>query len=171
MDRRDWRLVLNIHVAEEDDQAMREVRLGERMETVDYFSETLGRPPMRSEDPLKDGLAAGTTLVGSPETVAAGIERLLAHTEGGAGAVLFRSHEWANREQTLRSYELFARWVMPRFQGSTVTTAASREWVSANRSTIFAPNIAALKQAFVDAGQEVPESIRLRLHDERSSRT
>lgn len=171
MDRRDWRLVLNIHVAEEDEQAMREVRLGERMETVDYFSETLGRPPMRSEDPLKDGLAAGTTLVGSPETVAAGIERLLAHTEGGAGAVLFRSHEWANREQTLRSYELFARWVMPRFQASTVTTAASREWVSANRSTIFAPNIAALKQAFVDAGQAVPESIRLRLHDERSSRT
>ena len=58
------------------------------------------------------------TLVGSPETIIDGINRMLAYTGGGAGAVLFRSHEWANREQTLRSYELFARWVMPRFQGS-----------------------------------------------------
>lgn len=171
MDRANWRLVVNLHVAEDDEQAMREVRLGERLETNDYFSEVLGRPPMRSENPLKEGLEAGTTLVGSPETVARGIERLLAFTEGGAGCVLFRAHDWANREQSLRSYELFARWVMPRFQGSTVTTHGSREWVSANRSSIFAPNIAALKQAFVDAGQDVPDSVRLRLHAEDSAKS
>ena len=170
MDRRDWRLVVNVHVAEDDERAMREVRLGERLETVTYFSETLGRPPMRSENPLAEGLAAGTTLVGSPETVAAGIERLLGFTEGGAGAVLFRAHEWANREDTLRSYELFARWVMPRFQGSLVTTTGSREWVSSHRSTIFAPAIQAMKQAFVAAGQEVPDSMRLRLHDETAAK-
>ncbi|PZW38951.1 limonene 1,2-monooxygenase [Humitalea rosea] len=170
MDRRDWRLVVNVHVAEDDERAMRDVRLGERLETVTYFSETLGRPPMRSENPLAEGLAAGTTLVGSPETVAAGIERLLGFTEGGAGAVLFRAHEWANREDTLRSYELFARWVMPRFQGSLVSTTGSREWVSSHRSTIFAPAIEAMKQAFVAAGQDVPDSMRLRLHDETAAK-
>ena len=136
--RDDWRLVVNMHCAETDELAMEEVRKGERIETLSYFSETLGRPPMRSENPLAEGLAAGSTLVGSPETIIAGIERLLSFTGGGAGAVLFRSHEWANREQTLRSYELFARWVMPRFQGSIDTTIGSREWCSENRAGISA---------------------------------
>ncbi|WP_135466115.1 LLM class flavin-dependent oxidoreductase [Crenalkalicoccus roseus] len=167
LDRAGWRLVVNMHCAEEDERAMREVRAGERLETLSYFSETLGRPPMRSEDPLTDGLKAGTTLVGSPDTIARGIERLLEYTEGGCGGILFRSHEWANREDTLRSYELFARWVMPRFQGSLTMPAQSREWCSANRTGIFGPNMDALRKAFVDAGQEVPEHMRLRLFTDK----
>jgi limonene 1,2-monooxygenase len=164
MDRDGWRLVINMHCAETDELAMEEVRRGERVETLSYFSETLGRPPMRSENPLAEGLAAGSTLVGSPETLIAGIERLLGFTGGGAGAVLFRAHEWANREQTLRSYELFARWVMPRFQGSLDTTIGSREWCSENRAGIFGPSMGAFRKAFVDAGQEVPDHIRARLY-------
>ncbi|MDR3535600.1 MAG: hypothetical protein P4L71_03780, partial [Acetobacteraceae bacterium] len=136
----------------------------ERIETQTYFSDTLGRPPMRSENPLAEGLAAGTTLVGSPDTIAKGIERLLGFTGGGAGAVLFRSHEWANREQTMRSYELFARWVMPRFQGSLDATIGSREWCSENRSGIFGPAMGALAKAFTDAGQAVPDHMRMKLH-------
>jgi limonene 1,2-monooxygenase len=100
--------------------------------------------------------------------VAAGIERLLSFTNGGAGAVLFRSHEWATREQTLRSYELFARWVMPRFQGSLATLQTSRQWASDNRSGIFGPQMGALRKAFTDAGQEVPDHMRLRLHTGKS---
>ena len=57
--RDNWRLVVNMHCAENDELAMREVRIGERIETQSYFSETLGRPPMRSENPLAEGLAAG----------------------------------------------------------------------------------------------------------------
>ena len=168
-----WRLVINVHVAETDERALRDVAVGERMETLSYFSETLGRPPMRSEDPLGDGLKAGSTLVGSPETVALGIERLLAHTgragadehgNYGAGGVLFRANDWANREDSLRSFELFARWVMPRFQGSTITTHASREWASANRNGIFGPQMGALRKAFEDAGKEAPDHVRMRLH-------
>ncbi|MBX9698593.1 MAG: LLM class flavin-dependent oxidoreductase [Acetobacteraceae bacterium] len=164
MPRDGWRLVVNMHVAEDDERAFRDVKVGERIETLSYFSETLGRPPMRSEDPLGDGLRAGTTFVGSPETVARGIERLLEYTEGGCGGVLFRAHEWANREDTLRSYELFARWVMPRFQGSLTMPAQSREWCSDNREGIFGPHIPALRKAFIDAGQEVPDHMRMKLH-------
>jgi len=163
MDRKNWRLVVNMHCAEDDERAMRDCRIGERLETETYFGETLGRPPTRTEDPLGDGLKAGTTLVGSPETVAKGIERLIAFSEGGAGGILFRSHEWADREQTLRSYELFARWVMPRFQGSLRMPSESREWCVENRGGIFAPNIAALHKAFADAGHAVPETDRLKL--------
>jgi limonene 1,2-monooxygenase len=78
--------------------------------------------------------------------------------------VLFRSHEWANREATLRSYELFARWVMPRFQGSVDSTWGSREWCSENRAGIFGPAMGALRKAFVDAGQDVPDTMRMKLH-------
>ncbi len=164
MPREGWRLVVNMHCAEDDERALRDVKVGERLETLTYFSETLGRPPMRSEDPLGDGLRAGTTLVGGPETVAKGIERLVEYTEGGCGGVLFRAHEWANREDTLRSFELFARWVMPRFQGSLVMPQQSRDWCSENRSGIFGPSMGALRKAFTDAGMEVPDHMRMRLH-------
>jgi limonene 1,2-monooxygenase len=164
MPRDGWRLVVNMHCAEDDERAFRDVKVGERLETLTYFSETLGRPPMRSEDPLGDGLRAGTTLVGGPDTVANGISRLLEYTEGGCGGVLFRAHEWANREDTLRSYELFARWVMPRFQGSLRMPQQSRDWCSENRSGIFGPSMGALRKAFTDAGMEVPDHMRLKLH-------
>ncbi len=164
LNRDNWRLVVNMHCAETDEEAMDQVRAGERNETLSYFSETLGRPPMRSENPLAEGLAAGSTLVGSPATIAAGIERLVGFTGGGAGAVLFRSHEWANRRHTLESYELFARWVMPRFQGSLDMPTASRNWASENRAGIFGPAMGALRKAFTDVGQDVPDTMRMKLH-------
>jgi limonene 1,2-monooxygenase len=156
MNRRDWRVVMNVHVAETDEEAMRQVKLGERLETVTYFEDTLGRPPGRSEDPLTDGVKSGSTLVGSPDTVAAGIERLIEYSQGGFGGLMFRAHDWADREQTWRSYELFARYVMPRFQGSLTTVKASQDWAISNRKTIFGPNVEALRKAFVDAGRPVP---------------
>jgi len=104
----------------------------------------------------------GTTLVGSPETVSRGIERLREYAQGDFGGLLFRAHEWAPREQTLRSYELFARYVMPRFQGSLETVAGSNEWARANRKTIFSPNVEAVRRAFVDVGRAVPAEFRQR---------
>jgi len=162
MDRKDWRIVVNVHVAEDDERALREVQRAERHETITYFEETLGRPPGRSDDPLREGVRMGSTLVGSPETVIRGIERLQGYSQGGFGGVLFRAHEWADREQTLRSYELFARYVMPHFQGSLETVRGSNDWARANRKTIFGPNVEAVRRAFLDAGREVPAEFRSR---------
>lgn len=157
MDRGRWRLVVNVHVAADDELALQHVHEGERRETVTYFEETLGRPPGRADDPLREGVAAGTTLVGTPDTVSRGIERLVDLSRGGFGGLLFRAHEWANREETLRSYELFARYVMPRFQGSLDSIAASSQWARANRKTIFGPNVEAIRKAYADAGRPVPK--------------
>jgi limonene 1,2-monooxygenase len=156
MDRKQWRVVVNVHVAEDDEQALREVHRAERHETITYFEETLGRPPGRSDDPLRDGVAMGTTLVGSPETVSRGLERLQGYSQGGFGGLLFRAHEWATREQTLRSYELFARYVMPRFQGSLDSIRGSNEWARGNRKTIFSPNVEAIRRAYTEAGRPIP---------------
>ena len=162
MDRRQWKLVVNVHVADDDEEAMRQVQRAERHETITYFEETLGRPPGRSDDPLTEGVKMGTTLVGSVETVVRGIQRLEELSGGGFGGVLFRAHEWANREQTLKSYELFARYVMPRFQGSLETVRSSNEWARSNRKTIFSPNVEAVRRAYTDAGREVPAEFRQR---------
>ena len=157
MDRDNWRLVVNVHLAEDDELAMRQVYKSERHETVTYFEETLGRPPGRADNPLAEGVKMGATLVGSPELAIKGIERLVELSRGGFGGLLFRAHEWATREETLKSYELFARYVMPRFQGSIATVADSNQWCRDNRKTIFGPNVAAIRKAFTDAGREVPE--------------
>ncbi len=160
--RRDWRIVVNAHVAEDDEQALAEVHAGERIETVTYFEDTLGRPPGRADDPLREGVKMGSTLVGSPETVARGIDRLLELSQGGFGGLMFRAHEWANRERTLRSYELFARHVMPRFQGSLDPIVASNSFVRENRKLVVGGAVEAVKRAFTDAGREVPEGYRER---------
>jgi len=156
MDRAAWRLVTNVHVAEDDELALRQVAAGERHETVTYFEETLGRPPGRSDDPLRDGVQMGTTLVGSPETVTAGIKHLVGLTQGGTGGILFRAQEWANREITLKSYELFARYVMPQFQGSLETVSDSNRWAREGRRDIFGPNVQAIAKAYADAGRQMP---------------
>ncbi len=162
MDRNDWRIVVNMHCAEDDEEALRQVKVGERLETVTYFEESLGRPPGRSDDPLRDGVRMRTTLIGSPDTIAAGIEHLLELSKGGFGAMMFRANEWANREQTMKSYELFARYVAPRFQGQLDTIRASNAWVKANRSTVLSGNVEAVKRAFTDTGREVPEEFKSR---------
>ena len=157
MNRKKWRVVVVMHIAEDTEQALREIHHGERTETATYFQDTLGRPPGRSDDPIRDGVKMGTTLVGSPDVAIKGIERLLELSGGGFGGVMFRAHEWANREQTLRSYELFARYVMPHFQGSMETLYASNAFTRENRREVVGRNVEAVRRAFTDTGREVPK--------------
>src|SRR2546425_11349073 len=162
MDRKQWRPVVNVHVADDDEEALRHVKKSERHETVTYFEETLGRPPGRSDDPLTEGVKMGTTLVGSVETVVKGIQHLWKLSNGGFGGLLFRAPNPANPEQTLKSYELFARYVIPQFQGSADGPRGSHERARSNRRTIFSPNVEAIQQAYARAGREVPPEFRQR---------
>ena len=163
MNRKDWSLVVTMHCAEDDEEALRQVSRGERYETINYFEETLGRPPGRADDPLREGVKMGTTLIGSPETIARGIDRLIENSRGGCGGFMFRATEWANRVDTLKSFELFARWVMPRYQGSLDALVASQQWARDNRQSIFAPSVAAVRRAYRDAGRKPPGDYRQRL--------
>jgi hypothetical protein len=56
--------------------------------------------------------------------------------------------------------------VAPRFQGQT-RTVDNRDWVAANRSTIFAENSQAIANAFTDAGKELPTLMQQRLAQRR----
>ena len=73
---------------------------------------------------------------------------------------MFRAHDWADREATWRSYELFARWVAPRFQQSLDTIESSYAWCVENRKHHLRPQRRRPEeQAFTDAGREpVPKT-------------
>ena len=71
---------------------------------------------------------SGFGAIGTPDMVTAQIDRLMKQSNGGFGAYLMLAHNWADPRATLRSYELIARQVMPRFQGHAQQTldAAAR---------------------------------------------
>ncbi|MEU2669698.1 MFS transporter [Streptomyces sp. NPDC007164] len=61
-----------------------------------------------------------------------GIERLYG-SSGGFGKLLGTSADRASRENTERSFELLARFVAPRFNGSPRSLDSSRDWVMSRR--------------------------------------
>ena len=152
IDRAGWRLVGPMHIADTLDQARADVRFGlERW--VRYFTHVAALPLFPPElqfddvDQLIDVLnMSGIVVIGTPDMAAEAIARL-EEQSGGFGTYLFMSHEWADRERTLRSYELFARDVMPRFQGSTASLAASREWTSSRHGEMRGKVDAAIADA------------------------
>jgi limonene 1,2-monooxygenase len=161
--RDEWRLVLPIHIAETRKEAFDDVRAGYEHWQAGYFQETLGQPGGEGSTDIEAVAARGGAIVGTPEDAIEAIYRL-DELSGGFGGVLGMAHECANREKTLRSYELWARYVAPHFQGSAVAPNANRDWVSGNRKTIFAPRQTAVLKAFVDAGIDIPEGILDRMH-------
>jgi len=60
----------------------------------------------------------------SVETVVKGIEKLVGAEQRWLRRPALPRHNWANAQETLHSYELFARYVMPRFQGTATVRAA-----------------------------------------------
>jgi limonene 1,2-monooxygenase len=154
--REDWRLVMPMYVAESTEEAIRDAEPGWIRDSTEYFQNTLGRPFPGT--PMAKAIEHDAMLVGSPDDVSAIIERLL-EASGGFGGVLFVANEWTNRHKTLQSYELFARYVAPRFQGSIAPVRGSQEFVSANRRDIFLPSVAAIANAFKEANREIPPEI------------
>ena len=53
---------------------------------------------------------------------------------------------WADWPATKRSYELYARYVMPHFDRANVDRTESFAWVSANQSEIVDKRLAAAEQ-------------------------
>ena len=62
----------------------------------------------------------------------------------------------------MRSYELFARYVMPVFQGSLDPISARTTWARDNRKQVFGSTVEAVRRAFTDFGAAVPEDFKQR---------
>ncbi|MGH8063933.1 MAG: LLM class flavin-dependent oxidoreductase [Candidatus Entotheonellia bacterium] len=150
--REDWRLVLPVHLAESRQEARAEARLGAGRYLREYSEGTNGRRPVFDGplDKVIDFMAdAGYWIVGTPDDCIEGIKRL-DEQSGGYGGFLVQTVDWAPRDKMLRSYELLARYVMPQFQGSVLSTAASNRWASERRDTLMAGRTRAIEQARQD---------------------
>jgi limonene 1,2-monooxygenase len=82
------------------------------------------------------GGGAGASVVGTPDQLVAMV-RNLQQVTGGFGTVLGFAHDWANREATLRSWELFARYVIPELNGYTANQKVSAEFLAAHQAELM----------------------------------
>jgi limonene 1,2-monooxygenase len=160
VDRQRWRLVGPMHIAPTEEQARAEVAYGVG-EWVDYFRRVAAlalAPETDDSTELVDALnATGIAVIGTPDMAIAQIQRLIDQS-GGFGTYLFMVHDWADRQATLRSYELFAKEVMPLFQGSVTQTVASRDWAASNRPQFIGAAGAAIMKAVQDHHTETSDT-------------
>jgi limonene 1,2-monooxygenase len=67
-------------------------------------------------------------VIGTPQDAIAHIEGLQRSSGGGFGTYLILAHDWADEDATRRSFDLFARYVMPHFQDSA--TRRLQNWTA-----------------------------------------
>ncbi|MFC0202892.1 LLM class flavin-dependent oxidoreductase [Novosphingobium soli] len=132
MDPRRLRLVVPMHVAATREKAREDVREG-LARWVQYFDRVApaGMRGMAGGDPVDILVGAGRAVIGTPDDAIAMIERLQAK-QGDFGVLLLQAHNWAEWEETKKSYELYARFVMPHFAGTNRNRQESYGQLSAN---------------------------------------
>jgi len=149
-DRSKWRLVGLMHLAETEAEARKEVEYG-ITQWFRYFQNVAAFPQMAVEggniDEMIDFVNGGLGVIGTPEMAVAQIEELLEQSNGGFGAYMTLAHNWANNEATKKSYELFARHVMPRFQGQVDTLINAADRAQASRSVHAEKQLIAVEEA------------------------
>jgi limonene 1,2-monooxygenase len=150
--REDWRLVVPVHLAESRQEARAEARMGAGRYLREYSEGTNGRRPVFDGplDKVIDFMAdAGYWFVGTPDDCIEGIKQL-EEKSGGYGGFLVQTVDWAPRDKMLHSYELLARYVMPQFQGSVLSTEASNHWARERRDGLMAGRTRAIERARQD---------------------
>jgi limonene 1,2-monooxygenase len=138
VDRKNWRVLLSWHIAETREKARAEARDGLMRHHNEYITGTLQRPgarPFRTPDEAVDktGFSDGAAAtIGTPDDLVQRIKEVLA-ISGGFGTVVGFVHDWANPENTMRSWDMVARYVVPEINGYLAGLRKSREFVASNR--------------------------------------
>jgi len=149
VDRAEWRLSLPVHLAETRREALDDARAGAAAYLLDYAEAITGRPrpvPGPADRIVDQMVEAGNWVVGTPDDAVAAIERLQERS-GGFGGLMVWANEWAPRDKVHRSYELLARHVMPRFQGSLTGIESSNAVARARAEATGKARVAAVEVA------------------------
>jgi limonene 1,2-monooxygenase len=138
VDRKNWRVLLSWHIAETRDKAREQARDGLFRHHNEYITGTLQRPgakPFKTPDQAVDLTAysdAAAATIGTPDDLVQRIKEVL-EISGGFGTVVGFVHDWANPENTMRSWDMVARYVVPEVNGYLAGLRKSREFVATNR--------------------------------------
>jgi limonene 1,2-monooxygenase len=162
--RADWKVVIPVHLADSKEEAIADVREGYKRQAYvgDRFNQEgpVAPPPFAGGAPtVEEAIERNGVIVGTPDDAIAALEQIQERS-GGIGGLLGLAHEWTTTEKTNRSYELWARYVMPRFQGQTQVLEENRNWIEGRLDTVFARTAAAQVKAFSDAGKELPTEMK-----------
>jgi limonene 1,2-monooxygenase len=135
-----WRLVGPVHVAETREAARRNVRCG-LQEWLNYFTKVGTLPLAVNGDGDIDTeidylIETGLAVIGTPDDMIAQLDRLQKHS-GGFGCFLDMAHNWADFAETKRSYELIARYVLPKFTNQLAPRQLANAWAK-SKHTEFA---------------------------------
>jgi limonene 1,2-monooxygenase len=138
VDRKNWRVLLSWHIAETREKAREQARDGLFRHHNEYITGTLQRPgakPFKTPDQAVDLTAysdGAVATIGTPDDLVSRIKHVL-EMSGGFGTVVGFVHDWANPENTMRSWDMVARYVVPEINGYLAGLRASREFVATNR--------------------------------------
>ena len=141
-DRKGWRVLGIVHVADTRDQAIDDCTYG-LQDFSNYFG-AAGFVPLGSQTGpaptprqfVEDYAAKGNCCIGTTDDAIGYIQDMLDRS-GGFGGFLMLGHDWASPAATLHSYELFAREVIPHFKGQLTAPQASHEWAKGLRDQLF----------------------------------
>jgi len=137
-DRGQWRVLLSWHIAETREKAREQARDGLFRHHNEYISGTLQRPgakPFKTPDEAVDKMAfsrGAAAVIGTPDDLVAKIKEVV-EISGGFGTVVGFVHDWANPENTFRSWDMVARYVIPEVNGYLAGLRKSQRFVSENR--------------------------------------
>ena len=149
VDRFDWRLTVPVHLAESREKAFEEARLGAGRFLREYTEGTNGRKAA-FDGPLEEVIdhmaETNSWIIGTPDDCIEGILKL-EEQSGGFGGFLVQAIDWAPRDRILNSFELLARYVMPRFQGSLVGLENSNQWARSRQETLVQGRTRAIDRA------------------------
>jgi limonene 1,2-monooxygenase len=138
-DRAQWRVLLSWHIAETREKARIEARNGLLRHHNEYILGTLQRPGLKaftSPDEAVDKMAfsdGAAATIGTPDDLIAKIQSVL-EVSGGFGTVVGFVHDWANPENTFRSWDMVARYVVPQINGYLAGLRKSQTFVIENRA-------------------------------------
>jgi limonene 1,2-monooxygenase len=149
-----------MHIAETRDQAINDVRYGMN-QYFDYVQNVVGSEFYQAagksfDDRLDWAISTGNALIGTPEDAIDKLGELVDSSAGGIGAFLFWAQEWASPEATKHNYELFARRVMPVFQGSTRQLDVARKWTAKKSAALMSKQLEAAQRFIDEHKDEVP---------------
>src|SRR5262249_17791294 len=141
VDRKNWRVLLSWHIAETRGKAIEEARRGLMHWHNRYNVATLqraGAVAFKSEDEaIEKTTAAGpggsAAVIGTPDDLVKVIRDVYAQS-GGFGTVVGFVHDWANVENTFRSWDMVARYVVPQINCHLVGLRRSQQFVIENRA-------------------------------------
>lgn len=149
VDRADWRIVMPVHVADTREEAIAQTRDGAAAFVMDYTQGVTGRPspvPGPRGRIVEQMAEMGAWVIGTPDDLVAAIERLHERSDG-IGGLMITATDWAPREAVLRSFELIARHVSPRFQDSLTGIDASNAVARARAAITGDERVAAVEGA------------------------